>query len=310
MKYLITGGSGFLGSHLTKYLLNEGHVVHVIDNFCTGSTENITPHLDNPRFFLFTQNITDPIPEYNYNYIFNLACPASPIHYQRLPTETLNTCFNGTLNVLKYCHTHGISMFHASTSEIYGDPLEHPQKETYYGNVNTFGPRSCYDEGKRVAESLCYEWGKKGVYVHIGRIFNTYGPNMCINDGRVISEFVVNALKGKDLIINGNGSATRSFCYVDDLIDVIIKFSKSNKCSQPINIGNPEELTLKDLAEKILSKISTNSKIIYSHPLVNDPVSRQPDISMAQNYFKWNPKINLDSGLDKTISYFKEAISG
>jgi UDP-glucuronate decarboxylase len=307
MDYLVTGSCGFLGTNLSKLLLSKGHKVIGIDNFITGNRDNLEL-LKNFENFVFFEDDICSVKQYpDVDYIFNLACPASPVHYSTYSIETMQTCFVGLQNILDFGLRKNIPIFQSSTSEIYGDPTVSPQSEDYNGNVNCFGPRSCYDCGKRVGEALCYEYGKKGAQVHIGRIFNTYGPYMQINDGRVVSEFIMNALQNKNLIIYGDGSSTRSFCYVSDLISAIMKISKST-IYNPINIGNPSEFTLQELAELIIQMTESSSQIVYKPFRQDDPKKRKPDITLATNYLKWRPQVNLNHGLKKTIDYFRKKL--
>lgn len=308
-KVLVTGGAGFIGSHLCEYLLNKGYKVVCLDNLLTGSKKNIEPLLRNPNFeFIETDLTKDKINLEGVNYIFHLASPASPIDYQEHPEETLLVNSQGALNVLNLAKNLGARVLMTSTSEIYGDPLEHPQKETYYGNVNTFGPRSCYDESKRFSETASYVFlHKYDIDVRIIRIFNTYGPKMQKDDGRVVSNFINEALKDNPLKIDGDGSQTRSFCYVDDMVEGIYKamFSDNTK-GEIVNLGNPDEFTIRDLAEKVLTLTGSKSKIEYSGSFrENDPMRRKPDITKAKEKLGWEPKVNLDDGLQKTIEYYK-----
>ena len=313
MNYLIAGGAGFLGSHLVKKLLSEGHNVKVIDNFCTGNIENIREHLGNDNFSVFSIDINDLhdpniLGDDDIHGIFNLACPASPIHYQNIPIETTLTCVIGTNNLLKLAVKHGCKILQASTSEVYGDPEISPQHEHYLGHVNSYGPRACYDEGKRAAEALFYDYKRiHGVNTRIVRIFNTYGPNMSVADGRVVSNFIVQALKNEEITIYGDGSQTRSFCYVDDLIDAMLTVFNSD-IQTPVNIGNPGEFSMLELAEKVIKSTHSKSKIKY-YPLPgDDPKQRRPDISLV-NSLGWNPKIPLDNGLYTTVEYFRTKIN-
>lgn len=319
-KILITGGAGFVGSHLAKRLLLEGHEVTVMDNFFTGNKSNIYGLMENPKFSFIIHDITQPFWG-QFDEIYNLACPASPIHYQRNPVETIKTCFLGMMNVLELALKTKAKVLHTSTSEVYGDPLEHPQPEKYWGNVNPIGYRSCYDEGKRAAETLCSEYNKEyGVDVRIARLFNTYGPNMHPNDGRVVSNFIMQALKNENITIYGDGEQSRSFQYVDDLINILIAYMDEDlKVLQDklvnlgwnnvpvLNTGNPNEFTIKELARKVLKLIPVSqSKVIYEDLPHDDPKQRQPDIRMAKACFGWEPKIQLEEGLVKTIEYFKK----
>ena len=304
-RVLITGGAGFLGSHLAERLLNEGNEVVVLDNFFTGQKQNIVHLLNNPYFELVRHDVTMPF-FIEVDQIYNLACPASPVHYQYNPIKTVKTSVMGAINMLGLAKRIKARILQASTSEVYGDPLVHPQTESYWGHVNPIGIRSCYDEGKRVAETLFMSYHQQNnVDIKIMRIFNTYGPRMQPNDGRVVSNFIVQALKEKDISIYGDGSQTRSFCYVDDLIDGMIKLMNSdNSFTGPVNIGNPGEFTIKELAEKVISLTGSSSKIIYEPLPSDDPMQRQPDITLAKKVLNWEPKIKLDEGLIKTIEYF------
>ena len=305
---LVTGGTGFLGSHLTKYLLDAGEQVISLDNNFTGSKKNIKEFLSHPNFEFIRHDVTQPI-FLEVERIWHLACPASPIHYQRNPIKTTKTSFLGTLNMLGIAKRVGAKILLASTSEVYGDPKEHPQKESYNGSVNPIGIRSCYDEGKRVAETLCFDYKRiHDIDVRVMRIFNTYGPKMNLNDGRVVSNFLVQALKGKNLTIYGDGTQTRSFCYVDDLISGMISLMNGNHCG-PINIGNPNEFKIKELAELIIKKINPKLEISYQPLPQDDPLQRKPDISLARNKLFWEPNININEGLDKTIPWFREEIN-
>ncbi|EAH8543280.1 TPA: UDP-glucuronic acid decarboxylase family protein [Campylobacter coli] len=310
---LITGGTGFLGSNLCKRLLSESNKIICVDNNYTGRTENIKEFLENENFIFIEHDICKPLKiTEKLDQIYNFACPASPPAYQgKHAIKTTKTSVYGAINMLELAKEHNATILQASTSEVYGDPLVHPQNEEYRGNVNPIGIRACYDEGKRCAESLFFDYHRyEGVDIKIIRIFNTYGENMDPNDGRVVSNFICQALSGKDITIYGDGSQTRSFCYVDDLIDIIIKVMNSSKDFQgPINTGNSSEFTIKELAQKIIEKTGSKSKIIYKDLPLDDPTQRRPDISLAKAKFNWEPKINLDEGLDKTIKYFKEKIT-
>ena len=306
-KILVTGGAGFLGSHLCDRLINKGHEVLCLDNFFTGSKENIAHLLGNPNFELIRHDVTFPI-YLEVDQIYNLACPASPIHYQSDPVQTIKTSVQGAINMLGLAKRTGARILQASTSEIYGDPEIHPQVESYWGNVNSIGPRSCYDEGKRCAETLFFDYERQhGLDIKVVRIFNTFGPRMHPNDGRVVSNFIVQALNDKDLTIYGNGIQTRSFCYVDDLIDGFLKMMESKSDFKgPVNLGNFDEFTMLELANKIIEKIGGNSKISFVTLPTDDPKRRKPDISLAYNKLGWKPKISLDYGLEKTINYFRK----
>ena len=304
MRFLVTGGAGFLGSHLCKELLGLGHEVICIDNLVTGSRKNIKSLLDNPDFEFVRQDVTLNF-SFEVDGIFNLACPASPVQYQRNPVNTMLTNVKGAINVLENARKNDVPVLQASTSEIYGDPLIHPQEENYWGNVNTIGIRSCYDEGKRAAETLFSDYARQfGVKIRIARIFNTYGPNMDRYDGRVVSNFIVQALSGEPLTVFGDGSQVRSLCYVSDLIDGLINLFFSDYTS-PINIVNPEPITMLELANEILSITNSNSKIIFMDLPQDDPKLRQPEISLARSVLNWSPKVERISGLRSTIEYFE-----
>lgn len=303
---LITGGSGFIGSHLCSRLLDEGHSVICLDNFFTGSKNNILSLIPNPRFELVRHDVTFPYYS-EVDEIYNLACPASPIHYQRDAVQTVKTSVMGAINMLGNAKRIGAKILQASTSEVYGDPIVHPQLESYWGNVNPIGLRSCYDEGKRVAETLFMDYHRQaGVRIKIIRIFNTYGPNMHPNDGRVVSNFIVQALNNEDITIYGDGSQTRSFQYIDDLIEAMVRMmATDDDFTGPVNIGNSNEFTILELAEKVIKLTGSDSKITYL-PLPNDdPRQRKPDISLAKEKLDWKPEIQLEEGLKKTIDYFK-----
>ena len=307
---LVTGGAGFIGSHLCKNLLELGHNVICLDNLFTGTKDNISDLFVNPRFEFVIHDITEPYYRDGIDEIYNLACPASPIHYQYNPIKTVKTCTIGVINILGLAKKNNAKILQASTSEVYGDPEIHPQDESYKGNVNPIGPRSCYDEGKRCAETLFMDYHREhNLNIKIVRIFNTYGPNMAINDGRVVSNFILQALSGKDITINGNGTQTRSFQYVDDLISAMIKMMKSkDSFVGPVNLGNPSEISIIELASKILKKTHSKSKIIFRKLPKDDPKQRMPDISLAIKNLKWKPKIDLSIGLDNTINFFKESL--
>jgi len=308
-KILVTGGAGFLGSHLCERLLNEGNEVICIDNFFTGSKSNVLHLLDNPFFELVRHDVTMPY-FVELDQIYNLACPASPVHYQYNPIKTIKTSVMGAINMLGLAKRIDARILQASTSEIYGDPDVHPQKEDYWGNVNTWGPRSCYDEGKRSAETLFMDYHiQNKVDIKVIRIFNTYGPRMHPNDGRVVSNFIVQALKGDDITIYGDGLQTRSFQYVDDLIEGMIRMMNSRDgFTGPVNIGNPYEFTMLELAQKVIKLTGSSSKIVHLDAPKDDPTRRQPDISLAKKELNWEPKIQLEEGLMKTIEFFKEII--
>lgn len=305
-KILVTGGAGFVGSHLCERLLNEGNEVICLDNYFTGSKRNIIHLLDHPYFELIRHDITSPF-FIEVDEIYNLACPASPVHYQYNPIKTIKTSVMGAINMLGLAKRIKAKILQASTSEVYGDPTVHPQVESYWGNVNPIGLRSCYDEGKRCAETLFMDYYYQNqVKIKIVRIFNTYGPKMHPNDGRVVSNFIMQALQNKDITIYGDGLQTRSFQYIDDLVEGFIRMMKSSDdIIGPINIGNPGEYTIKEIAEKIISLTGSKSKLVYEALPQDDPVRRQPDITKAREILKWQPKIDLDEGLTKTIEYFK-----
>jgi UDP-glucuronate decarboxylase len=312
VKYtLVAGGAGFLGSHLCKRLVDEGDNVLCIDNLSTGRVKNLENLEEANNFIFLKDNIIKSIKsELPIKRIFNLACPASPINYQKDPIFTLRTCFEGSLNLLNIAKDYEIPIFQASTSEIYGDPLEHPQRISYWGNVNPIGIRSCYDEGKRVAETLFFDFHRNfNVDIKVARIFNTYGPYMDINDGRVVSNFIVQALKNLPLTIYGDGDQTRSFCYVDDLIDAfLLMMADQSKPRQLYNVGNPEEYTVKDLAEKIIKLTNSKSELINLELPADDPVKRQPDITEIRSDLGWEPKIGLEEGLLRSIKYFQKLL--
>jgi UDP-glucuronate decarboxylase len=305
-RVLVTGGSGFLGSHLCEKLLDQGHDVICVDNLYSSRKDNIAHLLAHPRFEFMRHDVTFPL-YVEVDEIYNLACPASPIHYQHDPVQTTKTSVHGAINMLGLAKRTGAKIFQASTSEVYGDPEEHPQREQYWGRVNPIGIRSCYDEGKRCAETLFFDyWRQHNLEIKVVRIFNTYGPRMHPNDGRVVSNFIVQALRGEDITIYGDGAQTRSFCYVDDLIEAFIRvMATPENFTGPVNIGNPGEFTILELAEKILKLIGGKSKIIFKALPQDDPKQRRPDISLAREALSWEPKIDLDAGLEKTISYFR-----
>ena len=301
---LVTGGAGFLGSHLIDILMEKGEEVICLDNYFTGNKENIYKWIGHPNFELIRHDVTEPI-ILETDKIWHLACPASPIHYQYNPIKTAKTSFLGTYNMLGLAYRTNSKLLLASTSEVYGNPLVHPQKETYFGNVNNIGVRSCYDEGKRIAETLCFDYNRMhNTNISVMRIFNTYGPRMQVNDGRVISNFINQALKGENLTVYGDGSQTRSFCYVKDLIEGMIKLMDSNT-KGPINVGNPNEIRIDKLAELIIKKINPSLKVDYKPIPPDDPIMRRPFIEKANTELNWHPKIDLDDGLEKTINYFK-----
>ena len=301
---LVTGGAGFIGSHLCKRLLNENHYVICLDNLFTGSLENIESLKNDDNFEFVNHDITKPYYRDNIDEIYNLACPASPIHYQSNPIKTVKTCTIGVINMLGLAKKNNAKILQASTSEVYGDPEIHPQKEDYNGNVNTLGYRSCYDEGKRCAETLFMDYKREhNLNIRIVRIFNTYGPNMTKNDGRVVSNFILQALKAEDITVYGDGSQTRSFQFIDDLINGLIKMMNSESVG-PINLGNPIELSMKDLATMVIRLSNSSSNIIYKELPKDDPKRRRPDINLAKSILDWSPIIDLETGLKKTINYF------
>jgi UDP-glucuronate decarboxylase len=308
MRILVTGGAGFLGSNLCDRLLKDGHEVVCMDNFFTGRKTNIAHQLANPNFELVRHDVTDPF-KYEVDQIYNLACPASPPHYQYNPIKTTKTSVMGAINCLGLAKRVKARVFQASTSEVYGDPAVHPQPESYWGNVNPIGRRSCYDEGKRCAETLFFDYYRENkVDIRVVRIFNTYGPRMHPNDGRVVSNFIVQALKGEDITIYGDGSQTRSFCYVDDLIEGFIRLMNQTEIVGPVNIGNPGEFTMLQLAELTLKLVGSKSKIVYQPLPADDPRQRRPDITLARRVLKWEPAVALEEGLQRTIEYFKTQI--
>jgi UDP-glucuronate decarboxylase len=307
-RILVTGGAGFLGSHLSDRLIDDGHEVLCLDNFFTGRRVNIAHLLDNPSFELIRHDVTEHI-LLEVDLIYNLACPASPVHYQYNPVKTVKTNVMGTLNMLGLANRVGARLMQASTSEVYGDPKVHPQTEDYWGNVNPIGPRACYDEGKRCAEALMFSYNSQNeVDIRVARIFNTYGPRMLENDGRVVSNFIVQALRNDDITIYGDGSQTRSFCYVDDLIEGFINLMAAEDFTGPVNLGNPGEFTVLELAEMILKLTGSKSKIVREPLPPDDPVKRQPDITLAKEKLSWSPTVELEEGLLRTIHYFKATI--
>lgn len=309
-RVLVTGGAGFLGSHLCEKLLNNDHEVLCLDNFFTGRKENIMHLTANKNFEMIRHDITFPI-RLEVDEIYNLACPASPVHYQYDPVQTTKTSVHGAINILDLAHRLKAKIFQASTSEVYGDPQIHPQPESYWGNVNPIGVRACYDEGKRCAETLFFDFYRQyQLSIKVGRIFNTYGPRMLLNDGRVISNFVVQALMNQPMTIYGDGSQTRSFCYVDDLIEVIVKFMETpREITGPLNLGNPHEFSMLHLAEKIIALTHSKSSIVFQPIPQDDPRQRQPDIQLAKKLLHWAPRVSLEEGLIKVIHYFKTILS-
>jgi UDP-glucuronate decarboxylase len=307
LRVMVTGGAGFLGSHLCDRLLDAGHDVLCVDNFYTSTRRNIIHLLEHPNFELMRHDVTFPL-YVEVDRIYNLACPASPIHYQRDPVQTTKTSVHGAINMLGLAKRTRARILQASTSEVYGDPELHPQPESYWGNVNPIGIRSCYDEGKRCAETLFFDyWRQHNLPIKVARIFNTYGPRMLPDDGRVVSNFIVQALQGRDITIYGDGSQTRSFCYVDDLVEGLIRLMESDKdVIGPINLGNPGEFSIKELAEKVVGMTGSGSEIIYEPLPEDDPTQRQPDIAQAREKLGWEPGVALDEGLPRTIEYFRE----
>jgi UDP-glucuronate decarboxylase len=310
MKVLVTGAAGFLGSHLSEYLLAEGHDVLGVDNFYTGSRDNIRHLLPHDHFEFMRHDVTMPL-FVEVDAIYNLACPASPVQYQKHPVQTIKTSLLGTINLLGIAKRTGAKILQASTSEVYGDPLISPQEESYWGNVNPIGVRACYDEGKRASETLFFDyWRQYSVRIKVARIFNTYGPRMALEDGRVVSNFIVQALKGEPITIFGDGSQTRSFCYVDDLIPGMVKLmNSSDKITGPINLGNPREFTIRELAEAIILACNSNSKIIHEPLPSDDPKQRKPNISKAVETLNWKPQVELAEGLSRTVAYFGNKLS-
>lgn len=309
-KILVTGGAGFLGSHLCERLLNDGHDVLCVDNFYTGSKANIAHLLDNPLFEVMRHDVCFPL-YVEVDEIYNLACPASPMHYQFDPVQTTKVSVHGAINVLGLAKRVKAKIFQASTSEVYGDPKVHPQTEDYWGHVNPIGIRSCYDEGKRCAETLFFDYHRQhNLRIKVARIFNTYGPRMHPNDGRVVSNFIVQALKGEDITIYGDGSQTRSFCYCDDLIEAFVRIMNTpDSFTGPVNIGNPVEFTIKQLAKMVIEKVGSRSKLVYKPLPGDDPTQRKPNISLAKEVLLWNPKIELSDGLTVTIDYFDKLLN-
>jgi UDP-glucuronate decarboxylase len=310
MRVLVTGGAGFIGSHLCERLLGEGHQVYCLDNFFTGRRENIEHLVEHHDFTLMRQDVTEPV-FIPVDQIYNLACPASPIHYQYNPVKTVKSNVMGALNMLTLAKRVRARVLQASTSEIYGDPTVHPQTENYWGNVNPIGPRSCYDEGKRVAETLFMDYHREDkVDIRIARIFNTYGPRMAEGDGRVVSNFIVQALRGEELTLYGTGQQTRSFCYVDELVDGLVRLMAAERRHEPVNLGNPVEFTIRELADEVADAVGEEVSIIF-HPLPqDDPTQRQPDITRAREWLGWEPKIHLKEGLRRTVEHFRERLGG
>ncbi len=309
MRILVTGGAGFIGSHLCERLLREGHEVLCLDNFFTGSKRNIVHLQDNPAFELIRHDVTQPI-LLEVDRIYNLACPASPIHYQYNPVKTIKTSVMGTIHMLGVAKRVRARILQASTSEVYGDPEVHPQTEGYWGNVNPIGIRSCYDEGKRVAETLMMDYHRQnGVDVRIIRIFNTYGPRMAENDGRVVSNFIIQALRGEDITVYGDGSQTRSFCYVDDLVDGMVRMMETEGFTGPVNLGNPAETSIVEFARRIIGLTGSRSQLVFKPLPADDPKQRRPDISLARARLGWEPRVDVETGLKRTIEYFSEKLT-
>jgi UDP-glucuronate decarboxylase len=309
MRVLVTGGAGFIGSHLCERLLRDGHEVICLDNFFTGRRENLFHLFDNPRFELIRHDVIEPI-LLEVDQIYNLACPASPVHYQYNPVKTVKTSVMGTINMLGLAKRVKARILQASTSEVYGDPLVHPQTEDYYGNVNTLGIRSCYDEGKRVAETLMMDYHRQnGVDTRIARIFNTYGPRMLENDGRVVSNFIVQALNGQPLTVYGEGRQTRSFCYVDDLVEGLVRLMNADGLHDPVNLGNPGEFTILELAQEVMNLCQPNGQVVFCPLPQDDPRQRQPDITRARNLLGWQPTVPLREGLQRTVAYFRQRLN-
>ena len=305
-KILVTGGAGFLGSHLCERLLADGHDVLCVDNFFTGAKDNVAHLLGHPHFEVMRHDVTFPL-YVEVNQIYNLACPASPIHYQRDPVQTTKTSVHGAINMLGLAKRVGARILQASTSEVYGDPHVHPQREDYWGHVNPIGLRACYDEGKRCAETLFFDYHRQHkLEIKVARIFNTYGPRMHPNDGRVVSNFIVQALRGEPITVYGNGGQTRSFCYVDDLVEAVLRFMQTPaECTGPLNIGNPKEFTILELAERVMKLTGSKSKVVHKPLPADDPTQRQPDIAAARKLIDWEPLTPLEAGLEKTIEYFR-----
>ena len=310
-KILVTGGAGFLGSHLCDRLIAQGHQVVCLDSFFTGSERNVAALIGNPAFTLMRHDVVDAVRIEGLDEIYNLACPASPVHYQYDPIHTMKTSVLGALNMLELARATGAKVFQASTSEVYGDPTVHPQPESYWGNVNTIGIRSCYDEGKRAAETLFFDYQRAHkLRIKVVRIFNTYGPRMAADDGRVVSNFIVQALRGEDLTVYGDGSQTRSFCYADDLVEGFMRLMNSDESVVgPVNMGNPGEFTMIELAERVLRLTGSKSKLVFMPLPQDDPKQRQPDITRAKELLHWEPTVALEQGLERTIAYFRTVIA-
>ncbi len=310
LRILVTGGAGFLGSHLCERLVEDGHDVLCLDNFFTGTKNNIAHLLQRPNFELLRHDLVQPV-LVEVDQIYNLACPASPVHYQHNPVKTIKTSVMGAINMLGLAKRVKARILQASTSEVYGDPQVHPQNEDYWGNVNTTGPRSCYDEGKRCAETLFFDYHRQnGVDIRVVRIFNTYGPRMHPNDGRVVSNFIVQALAGEDITVYGDGKQSRSFCYVDDLVEGLMRMMNApSDFIGPVNLGNPAECSILELAEKVISLTESDAQIRFQEQPRDDPMRRRPDISLAREKLSWQPETNLETGLERTIEYFRDLIS-
>jgi len=309
-RILITGGSGFLGSHLCERLLAAGHDVLCVDNYFTGRKENIRHLLANQHFEVLRHDVTFPL-YVEVDEIYNMACPASPIHYQHDPVQTTKTSVHGAINMLGLAKRIKAKILQASTSEVYGDPAMHPQREDYWGNVNPIGPRACYDEGKRCAETLCFDYHRQhGLRIKVARIFNTYGPHMAVNDGRVVSNFIVQALRGEDITVYGDGSQTRSFCYVDDLVDGLVRLMENtpDDFTGPVNLGNPREFTVLQLAQAVVAMLGSRSKIVHKPLPQDDPMQRKPDITLAKSALGWDPQIPLEEGLKPTVAFFRQVL--
>jgi UDP-glucuronate decarboxylase len=309
-RIIVTGGAGFIGSNLCDRLINEGHEILCVDNFFSGRKENIAQLLDNPNFEHIRHDVTFPL-YLEADIIFHLACPASPVHYAHDPVQTVKTNVHGAINMLGLAKRLGVPIFQASTSEVYGNPEIHPQTEDYWGNVNPIGPRACYDEGKRCAETLFFDYHRQhGIEIKVARIFNTFGPKMRVDDGRVVSNFIVQALRNEDITIYGDGTQTRSFCYIDDMVEGITKFvGLDNDFTGPLNLGNPDEHTIQELAEIILELTNSKSKVVYKDLPSDDPKRRKPDITLAKKKLSWEPKTSLNYGIKQTISYFSDLIA-
>jgi UDP-glucuronate decarboxylase len=309
-RIIVTGGAGFIGSNLCDRLINEGHEILCVDNFFSGRKENIAQLLDNPNFEHIRHDVTFPL-YLEADIIFHLACPASPVHYAHDPVQTVKTNVHGAINMLGLAKRLGVPIFQASTSEVYGNPEIHPQTEDYWGNVNPIGPRACYDEGKRCAETLFFDYHRQhGIEIKVARIFNTFGPKMRVDDGRVVSNFIVQALRNEDITIYGDGTQTRSFCYIDDMVEGIVKFvGLDNDFTGPLNLGNPDEYAIQQLAEIILELTNSKSKLVYKDLPSDDPKRRRPDIALAKEKLSWEPKTSLNDGIKQTISYFSDLIT-